>query len=138
MASKTEKVFIDTSAFKALLDSQDIFNVDAEKKMNELVEGGLELVTSNFMIDECLTLLRAKCGLDVALKLREYLMYSKQTIKIYRVLVSDEKRAWEWFESDWSKLSFTDCVTFVQMKRLGIKKYFGFDAHFDRAGFVRC
>jgi len=67
---------------------------------------------------------------------RDYLVDMIGTIKVERVKSRDEIDAWKWFEKDWSKLSFTDCVSFALMKRLGIKRVFGFDKHFEKAGFV--
>ena len=87
------------------------------------------------MIDECLTLLRNRCGLEKALLLRKILIEGEPVIKVIRVKMNDEVGAWKWFTKDWSKLSFTDCVSFAQMKRLGIKRVFGFDKHFEKAGF---
>lgn len=131
------RIFVDTSAFKAIVDENDDFNLKAEKKIKELVDKGCELVTSNFVVDECATLLRIKCGLKKALYFKGYLVDSIPGITLYRVMARDEVCAWGLFEKEWSGLSFTDCVSFAMMKRLGIKKYFGFDEHFDRAGFER-
>ena len=51
-------------------------------------------------------------------------------------MVDDDAGAWEWFEMDWSKLSFTDCVSFAVMKRLGLTDVATFDEHFTRAKFI--
>lgn len=129
------KVFVDTSAFKAVIDEGDRFNAEAEQILRKLVERKCELVTSNYIIDECATLLRIKSGLKKAIYFKNYLVNSMPAISLYRVMVKDEAGAWKLFEKDWSGLSFTDCVCFAQMKRLGIKRVFGFDKHFEKAGF---
>lgn len=129
------KIFIDSSGFKAWLDERDNFHLNAERIVNDLLENKDELITSNFIVDECLTMLRVKCGLDKAMLLKKYLSNTRQLINITRITVSDEKNAWSWFEKEWSGLSFTDCTCFTLMKRLGIKRVFGFDKHFERAGF---
>lgn len=136
MVLKTSKVFIDTSAFKALVDSRDLFHESAINTLNRLVDEGCEMATSNYIIDECLTLLRVKCSLESAIEFKRFLMNADPEIKILRIKVSHEVGAWKWFTKDWSKLSFTDCVSFVQMKELGIKRVFGFDKHFEKAGFI--
>jgi len=56
-------------------------------------------------------------------------------VRIRRVTAADEAKAWDWFGLDWSDLSFTDCVSFAVMKRLGIGRAAAFDRHFARAGF---
>jgi len=132
-----KQIFIDSSGFKALIDEKDDFYEKAVGIWEKLrYEDNIELVTSNYMVDECLTLLRNKCGLDKTILLRKTLAEGLPSIKIIRVKLEDEIMAWDWFVKDWSKLSFTDCVSFAMMKRLGIKRVFGFDKHFERAGFV--
>lgn len=49
--------------------------------------------------------------------------------------MTDEARAWNWFLKDWSDFSFTDCVSFALMERLGFKRVATFDRHFSKAGF---
>ncbi|MBU1200576.1 PIN domain-containing protein [Patescibacteria group bacterium] len=129
------KIFIDTSGFKALVDEKDEFHSKAVKLWGKLLRLDDGFVVSNYILDESLTLVRMRRGLDKALKLRDFIAESSQVIKIYRVSIEDERGAWKWFEKDWSKLSFTDCVSFALMERLGIKRVFGFDKHFERAGF---
>lgn len=130
------KVFVDSSGFKAWLDERDDFHFEAENIVNKMLDNGNELVTSNFIVDECSTLLRVKCGLQKAMLFKKYLSNTKQTIKILRVSVIDEGKSWKMFEKEWSGLSFTDCTCFAMMKRLRIKRVFGFDKHFEKAGFI--
>lgn len=131
----TEKVFVDTSAWKALVDVDDDFHDQAKSIFLKMKTKSTTLVTSNFILDETFTLIRQRCGLIIALKLRDLFAASKSELIIDRITISDEAGAWKWFEKDWSKLSYTDCVTFAQMGRLGIRKVFTFDQHFTRAGF---
>ena len=60
-------VFVDSSGFKAWLDERDEFHIEAEKIIEELLENKVELVTSNYIVDECSTMLRVKCGLKKAM-----------------------------------------------------------------------
>lgn len=130
------KVFIDSSGFKAWLDEKDDFHLEAEMIVNKILDNDDMFVTSNSIVDECSTLLRVKCGLQKAMLFKKYLSNTEQTIKMVRVSVSDEIKAWKLFENEWSGLSFTDCTCFAMMKRLEIKRVFGFDKHFERAGFI--
>ena len=93
------------------------------------------MVTTNFIIDESLTLIRIKSGLDVALKFAGLIQKMAIHQKIVRVTQVDEKNAWKWFPEKWSKLSFTDCTSFAVMERLGLKDVLTFDDHFSKAGF---
>ncbi len=131
---KAEPIFIDTSFFKALIDHNDQFHPLAVKIWEEVRGSGYQLVSSNYIIDETVTLLRARAGLSAVMSFREILTNSR-LIKIARVSVNDEAKGWNWIQKDWSNLSFSDCVSFSQMKRLGINKACTFDKHFSRAGF---
>lgn len=130
-----ETVFLDSSFFKGLIDPKDDFYQLAGKIWQKLREKSGSLVTSNFIVDETLTLLRSRCNLDTAIKFRNMLAENSQIVKIMRVTVEDEAKAWQWFVKNWSKLSFTDCVSFAVMKRLGLRRAAAFDEHFKRAGF---
>ena len=131
-----ENIFIDTCFFKAFVDVEDGFHKQAKKLWKKFKEENeLVLVVSNFILDETLTLIRLRCGLKKAIKFRDLLAENSHLIKVVRVMVKDEAKAWEWFTKNWSKLSFTDCVSFAVMKRLGIRRAASFDGHFKRAGF---
>ena len=135
MPVNKEEVFVDTSGFKALLDEEDEFHQDAIKLWDRLRNEKIILLTTNYILDETFTLLRARCGIQLALDFRDLLVKSANVLKIERVTTKDESSAWNWFENDWSKLSFTDCVSFSVMKRLNIKRVVSFDIHFKKAGF---
>lgn len=126
-------VFVDTSYFKALIDQGDEFHTRAIHSLDEL--RNQELVTTNYILDETFTLIRQRCGLQTTRELQRLLAEFGSQIRLVRVMVIDEKNAWDWFWKDWSKLSFTDCVSFAVMKRLNLQKVATFDEHFERAGF---
>lgn len=128
-------IFVDTSWFKALLDGNDTFHNTALGQLDIFKKRDVYLVTSNFVVDETLTLIRVKNGLELALKFRNVLLEMVGRLKITRVLTIDESKAWKWFPKNWSQLSFTDCTSFAVMERLGLKRVATFDNHFSRAGF---
>jgi len=128
-------IFVDTSAFRALLDKKDDFYDKAEELWEKIKKRNCFLLTSNFILDESYTLLKVRGNLGTAKEMKGFLINSEILIKICRVTVRDEVDAWKWFCQDWSKLSFTDCVSFAVMKRLGLKEAFSFDRHFVKAGF---
>lgn len=134
MAANKNAVFVDTSLFKGVIDANDDFNSKAVELWNNLLKEKAVLITSNYIIDETLILIRIRCGLAKAKELKEKILTSS-VLKIIRVTSIDEANAWDWFIKDWSDLSFTDCVSFAVMKRLGLEKVLSFDTHFSRAGF---
>lgn len=130
----SETIFIDTAFFKALVDENDDFHQEAIEIFTKLAHQKDPLVTTNFILDETVTLIRVRCGLERVKKFQERLAKFTE-LQLIRVSVQDEANAWDWFWNDWSKLSFTDCVSFAVMKRLGIEKVATFDEHFKKAGF---
>lgn len=125
-------VFVDTSMFYALVDENDYFHKQAVQIWQEQKLQKVQLITSNYILDETFTLIRQRRGRKVVDEFRKNLL---SEIKIIRVTVADEAGAWEYFVKDWSKLSFTDCVSFAMMHRLEIKEALAFDDRFKRAGY---
>lgn len=136
MGLMTRRVFVDTSWWKALLDDQDDFHQKSKIQIEAFRREKVMLVTTNYIVDETATLLRVKCGLDHALRYKQLLVDLEDVLNLARIFISDERKAWDWFEKDWSKLSYTDCTSFAVMKRLGLMQVASFDQHFVRAGFT--
>ncbi len=130
-----KNAFVDTSFFKAYVDIKDDFHPQALQIFQKLKIEKMQLITSNYILDESFTVIRSKCGLDKALDFKSILEQFETDLKILRVLIIDEADAWDYFLNDWSNLSFTDCVSFAMMKRLEINQVVAFDEHFKRAGY---
>lgn len=133
----SEKIFIDSSAFIALYLSDDDFHQTAKKLLKELKEKQTNFITSNFVLDETYTFLRAKINKKTAIGFAEFLTENTDIIKIIRITVGDEKKAFVYFKAlDGRGVSFTDCSSFSLMKRLNLKIAFTFDQDFAQARFV--
>lgn len=129
------KTFVDSSWWKALVDEKDDFYVIARATNQRLNKEPLVMMTTDYIVDESLTLIRSKCGLDKCRKLIEVFRGYGQQLRFERVLIRDDKRALELFWKPWRGLSYTDCTSFAVMERLGIKQALTFDEHFSDAGF---
>lgn len=125
-------VFFDTSAIYALINIKD----PDHKKVESFLKGFKgKLFITNYVFDESITLIRVRLGFDKAVSMGDILLKSPQVEKIW-VTPSDEKEAWELFISRKDKsYSFTDCTSFIVMRRLKIKKYLALDEHFRHEGF---
>lgn len=133
--SQKKGIFVDSSMFFALVDENDQFHQKAVQIWQTLKKQKVQLITSNYMLNETFTLIRSRRGAKVVDDFRKSLT-DIYNIRIIRVTVADEAGAWDWFLKDWSKLSFNDCVSFALMKRLELKQVATFDEHFQRAGFT--
>lgn len=128
-------IFIDTGAFLARSLARDAYHSVARRGWDEIAATGERCLTSNFVLDETLTLLGRRAGYRFAAEEGRRLYASKQ-LEILRPQEEDEAKALRLFTkyAD-QRVSFTDCVSFVLMKREKIRRVFGFDQHFRSAGF---
>ena len=134
MNVKTSFVFVDTGAWYALEDAGDRWHLAAVRFM----QSRPRLITTNFVIDETITLVLSHLGYKAALSIGERL-WSGRLAGVARVSQTDEREAWALFKQyDDKMFSFTDCTSFVVMKRLGLIRAFAFDDHFTQTGqFIR-
>ncbi len=122
-------IFVDTSAWYALFDKNDSDHASAVKFKESLTHS---LVTTNYVADEIITLVKNRLNHMIAVEIGGKL-WNESISTLIRVTVQDEKRAWEIFVKHRDKgFSFTDCTSFAVMERLGITEAFAFDEHFEQ------
>ena len=126
-------LFVDTSAWFALVNRRDPDHQAARETL-ESFRG--RLVTSNFIFDETVTLCRYRLGRETAVRVGEGLL-GGDLADLARATVKDEVAAWNLFRQRADKsYSFTDCISFVMMRRLGLEQAAAFDDGFRREGFT--
>ena len=120
-------IFVDTGGWYASIVPTDR---DHQAAVRWLATNHEPLVTSDYVVDEVLTLLRARGHQTRALVLGENL-FSNRLARIHYLSVDEILATWELFRSFSDKAwSFTDCSSKVVMDRLGITTAFAFDHHF--------
>jgi predicted nucleic acid-binding protein len=128
----SERLFVDTSAWFAFVNRRDPEHV-ATKKLLEGQAG--MLVTSNFVFDETVTLCRLRLGHPTAVRVGAALR-DPDVVHLVRTSAQDETEAWELFRQRADKrYSYTDCISFVIMKRLELVRAAALDDDFRREGF---
>ncbi len=129
-------IFIDTGAFISRYITKDQYHKPSVKFWDKIKKSGEPLFTSNFVLDETLTLMGRRAGYSFAAD-RAKKIYSSKQFTILRPTMEDEENAIPVFEkyAD-QEISFTDCVSFVLMNKHKIRKVFSFDAHFEYAGYI--
>ncbi len=126
-----DTIFVDTSAWYATVDKSDRDHMAAVAKIQNL---GRPLLTSNYIFDETLTLLKTKLGPTIAVQFGEKL-WNQEVATLIRISEKDEDMAWKLFLKYEDKgFSFTDCTSFALMERLKINMVFAFDDHFAQYG----
>ena len=128
-------IFIDTGAFLARFLRNDQHHPKAVAVWEELSSNRENCFTSNFVLDETFTLLGRRAGYGFSVQ-RAKNIYASQALTICRPDREDEINALQFFGKFADQhVSFTDCISFVLMKREKIHRAFSFDRHFEFAGF---
>ena len=126
-------IFVDTGAWYASAVPDDDNHPAARLWLDANTQ---PLLTTDYVIDEALTLLKIRGYLSLALELGESLL-AGDLADIALITEDDIHHAWQTFrqfrDKDWS---FTDCTCKVAMERLGITHAFAFDQHFRQFGTV--
>jgi uncharacterized protein len=120
-----ERAFVDTSAWFAYANRHD---PDHTRIRNVLRTFHGRLVTSNFIFDETVTLCLYRLGHQVAATVGKVLL-DPTVVDLIRLTPDDEQRAWELFLVRPDKTySYTDCTSFVLMRRLRLQRVIALDA----------
>jgi predicted nucleic acid-binding protein len=126
-------IFVDTSAWFASTVPSDTNYRSASSWVNQNTQ---PLLTTDYIVDETLTLLRSRGEVQRAISLGEA-FFSGALTAIYYLNEEDIRGAWQVFrqfsDKEWS---FTDCTSRVVMTKLGLIQAFTFDRHFCQFGFV--
>ena len=132
-----KKVFIDTAAWLALLNIDDIWHQQAKEIRLELVKQNYIFITTEFVLLEvgdtlCSQVLRKNTANFLhniyQLKSNKIITLSQDLLQLGLSLY--EQR----LDKDWG---LTDCISFVVMQREQIQEAFTSDKHFEQAGFIR-
>ncbi len=130
-------VFVDTSGWVACADGNDPAHGKFSVIRDRELRAGKVMVTTDYVADETLTLLRLRLGLAAA---RQWWETTSQSPRVRMVGVDAElfDQGLMWFFQYTDKgFSFTDCTSFAVMRRDKIREALATDHHFSQAGFVR-
>jgi len=136
LVQKGEKVFLDTSGLVALFLKSDTNHAEVKYIWNQLRKSGCRLFTSEYVLDELLTLLLTKSSHHFACEVGQGLLNTSLMSLIY---IQDEQVSAifnKFNKYDDKQFSFTDVSSFYLMELEGIDKAVAFDEHFSQAGFT--
>ena len=124
-------ILVDSGAWFSVFVSDDPDHTAAVAWYDANVE---PLITTDYVVDETLTLLRARRQPHLALGLGLRL-FTKELAQLHYLTPDDIEKSWEVFRSYADKRwSFTDCTSKFIMESLGVTKAFSFDQHFRQFG----
>ncbi|MBN3892738.1 MAG: type II toxin-antitoxin system VapC family toxin [Nostoc sp. JL31] len=125
--------FVDTSAWFASIVPSDTEHQAASLWVNQNIQ---PLLTTDYVVDETLTLLRTRGETLRAISLGEA-FFSDNLTTIYYLTEENIRQTWQIFrqfsDKNWS---FTDCASRVVMNKFHLTQAFTFDHHFRQFGFV--
>jgi len=126
-------IFVDTGAWFSGVVPAD---PDHARATAWLASNRAPLITTDYIVDETLTLLRARGQRKYALDIGTEFFHGALAT-VHYLAPAEVLRAWDVFrafaDKDWS---FTDCTSKVVMEALGITTAFSFDQHFHQFGTV--
>ena len=130
-------VFVDTGAFVALVDRRDRNHAAAKRILRSLSKQRRPLITSTYVLDETLTLIRLKIGHGVAVQFGDRL-HETSWCRTVDVMEDTRTAAWQIFVRYVDHVfSFTDCTSFALMHAMELREAFTFDRNdYRAAGFV--
>ena len=119
----------------SMADRSDPLHSSTQRIRDNYLEQGYILITSDYIIDETLTLIRMRISIDAAEKWWEQINESPR-LQIEAITSERAEKARVWFFKWRDKsFSFTDCTSFILMRELKIKYVLTVDKHFIEAGF---
>ena len=130
-------IFIDTSAWIAIISPKDKYHPEAKALYTDLLAQKRHLLISNLIVDEAYTHLLWKLGYHKAMAFLEIVEQSSSIECVW----SDQELEMHAREIlrryDDQAFSYTDAVSFALMEQQEIAEAFAFDNHFSVAGFTR-
>jgi predicted nucleic acid-binding protein len=125
--------FVDTSGLLALLDAADAWHARADAVWRRLVEERDLLVTSNYVLLETIAVAQSRLGLAAARAVHDDVVPVLQVLWVDAATHQEAMAAL--LTAGRRRLSLVDCVSFVLMRKEGLRRAFAFDRHFADQGF---
>jgi predicted nucleic acid-binding protein len=115
---------------------RDQYHARARTVVTRLQRERIGLVTTEWVMGEAVTLLKARGAVEHALSLGEAILGGRLG-HLVESTAERRSRAWELFVRYRDRrVGWVDCASFAVMEELGLRRFFGFDDDFVRAGFV--
>jgi len=128
-------LFVDTAGWVACADGADPVHRASCAARDAALEAGRTLLTTDYVADETLTLLRLRLGVVAAQAWWEQVDRSPRLRWEQINHERFEKARQLFFQYRDKKFSFTDCTSFVVMRELRLTDALSTDRHFRQMGF---
>lgn len=126
-------VYVDTSAFLAILNADDRFFAPAQRIWKQLIKADTPLICNSYVLVETIAVLQNRLGME------SIVAFQNAIIPILSILWVDadlhQRSTSALLASQRRRLSLVDCSSFESMRQSGLRKAFTFDVHFEEQGF---
>jgi|DewCreStandDraft_5_1066085.scaffolds.fasta_scaffold00201_85 predicted nucleic acid-binding protein len=127
------RVFVDTSAFLAVVNRDDRHHAQAREIWEHLIHEEVVLICTNYIIVETLALIQHRFGMALVKAFQDDVVPILQIEWVDRALHQAGVAAL--LTANRRQLSLVDCISFATIRNLGIPAVFAFDPHFVEQGF---
>jgi len=123
---RDKSIFVDTSAFYAMIDRKDKYHEVAKVCFEKIRKENCSIILTNFIVAETHVLVLSRLGIEAGIEWLE-----KLPENVERVKQEDELKAKKIILGYRDKaFSYCDAISFAVIRRLNIEKVFSFDKHF--------
>ena len=129
-------LFVDTAGWMACADEADPAHDGAVIARDRWLEKGGLLITTDYVLDETLTLLRLRLGMDAA---QTWWSQVEASSRLRWEFIGPERAdaaRYLFFRYRDKSFSFTDCTSFAVMRELKVREVLTTDRHFSQMGFT--
>lgn len=130
-----KRLFVDSAGWIAAADAADPMNEAVRVIRDDWLRNGGEFVTTDYVIDETLTILRRRMNLNAAEAWWTQIEQSERVCIEWMDASRTERARAIFFKYKDKSFSYTDCTSFAVMKELRLRKVLTLDSHFRQAGF---
>jgi len=126
-------VFVDTSAFLAVLNKNDQNHPPAKEAWQDLLSKETQLVTSNYVLVETIAILQHRFGLSAVRLFEGTIQPILSTLWVDQEL--HQRGMSTMLTANRRQLSLVDCINFEIIRQNHIEWVFALDPHFVEQGF---
>ncbi|MCL6535849.1 MAG: PIN domain-containing protein [Armatimonadetes bacterium] len=126
-------VFVDTSAFLAILNRDDLNHESARACWESLLQAQERIACTNYVIVETVSLMQRRLGMEAV---NAFIHSVMPVLQIYWVEPPEHDAALQQLSTTGRRgFSLVDFTSFIVMRRLGLTTAFCYDSDFATQGF---
>lgn len=127
-------IFVGTSGILAVMNTDDQYHLAGAAAWRQWVKERPQLITSNYVILEAVSLLQRRMGMDTV---RSFYQHISPVVQIEWITTEiHQASVVALLTANRRQLSLVDCTSFEMMRERGLRNVFTFDHHFAEQRFT--